>query len=134
MSHVVITCTCGPDRIAGRSVHSACPVPGHGDVPPDPVDPWALVEAGREALGHLDAAVRSVLAARAAWVSRGLDATNKFPQSLDVLAGTMTRNWEQLRRWTIAAEKVAQERAPRDSGARERHADPAKNGSEETPS
>lgn len=110
MSHVVITCTCGPDRVFGRLVHSACEVPGHGDVPPDPVDPWALAEAGREALGHLDAAVQSVLAARAAWVSRGLDATNPFPTSLDVLAGSMSRQWQDLRKWTAAAVTVAERR------------------------
>lgn len=103
MSHVVITCTCGRQR--------PCEVPGHGDVPRDPVDPWALVDAGREALGHLDDAVRSIMKARAAWVSRGLDSTNNFPASLDRLAGTMEHNWRQLRDWTDAAQQVAERRA-----------------------
>lgn len=129
MSHVVITCTCGPDRFANRPVHSACPVPGHGDVPADPVDPWALVEAGHEALSHLDNAVQSILKARASWVSRGLDSTNHFPASLDRLAGTMTHNWQDLRRWTAAAEQVAQERTPRENGHAETPGSSDQNGS-----
>jgi hypothetical protein len=110
--HTVIRCTCGEAKRAGhlREV-PPCQVPGHGTVPRDPVDPVALVEAGREALAHLDAAIQSVLAARAAWMSRGLDGTNPFPTSLDRLAGTMTHNWRELRRWTDAAAVVAERRA-----------------------
>lgn len=66
--------------------------------------------AGREALGHLDAAARAILAARAAWVSRGLDATNAFPVSLDRLAASMTHQRGELRRWTVAAQTVAERR------------------------
>jgi hypothetical protein len=110
--HEVLRCTCGDKERHGhlREI-PPCPVPGHGTVPRDPVDPWTLVEAGREALTHLDAAVQSVLAARAAWVSRGLDDTNPFPRSLDRLAGSMTRNWEDMRRWTAAARVVAERRS-----------------------
>lgn len=110
MSHVVITCTCGPDRIAGRPVHSACEVPGHGDVPPDPVDPQALADAGREAVAHLDDAVLALMKARAAWVSRGLPANNSFPASLDRLAGSITRQNHHMRKWAAAAETVAERR------------------------
>jgi hypothetical protein len=102
MSHTVITCTCGKPW--------PCPVPGHDMTPPDPVDPQALVDAGREALTHLDAAVQSVLAARAAWVSRGLPGDNAFPASLDGLAGSMNRQWMRLREWVAAAETVAKRR------------------------
>jgi hypothetical protein len=110
MSHVVITCTCGPDRIAGGPVHSACPVPGHGDVPRDPVDPWTLVEAGREALDHLDTATHAILAARASWVSRGLDPANRFPTSLDALAANLVHQRERFVRWVVAAQQVAERR------------------------
>lgn len=128
VSHVVITCTCGSDRLAGRPVHSACPVPGHGDVPPDPVDPWALVEAGREALGHLDDAVQSILKARAAWVSRGLDSTNSFPVSLDHLAASQSAQWQNLRKWVLAAQTVAERRAPR-NGTADQSSESGTNGS-----
>lgn len=111
MSHVVITCTCGPDRIAGRSVHSACEVPGHGDVPPDPVDPQTLVDAGREAVVHLNDAVLALMKARAAWVSRGLPADNAFPASLDRLAGSITHQNQRMREWAAAAKTVADSRA-----------------------
>lgn len=113
MSHVVITCTCGPDRIAGRPVHSACEVPGHGDVPPDPVDPQTLVDAGWEAVACLDVAVLALMKARAAWVSRGLPADNPFPSSLDRLAGSITYQNERMRKWAIAAQQVATERESR---------------------
>lgn len=115
MSTVIISCTCGPDRIAERPVHSACPVPGHGDTPRDPVDPWTLVEAGRETLGHLDDAVQAILAARAAWVSRGLDPANPFPRSLDLTASNLSHQWQEMRKWTVAATTVA-----------ERHTDPTR--------
>lgn len=113
-SHIVTTCTCGPDRIAGRPVHSACEVPGHGDVPPLPVDPQTLVDAGWEALDHLQDAVLALMKARAAWVSRGLPSTNAFPQSLDRLAGKITYQNDRLRRWTVAAERVAERRQEAD--------------------
>lgn len=117
MSHVVVTCTCGPDRIAGRSVHSACEVPGHGDVPPDPVDPQTLVDAGWEAVVHLNDAVLALMKARAAWVSRGLPADNAFPASLDRLAGSITYQNDRMRKWAVAAERVAESRR---AGATER--------------
>ena len=113
-SHVFITCTCGPDRIAGRSVHSACPVPGHGDVPPDLVDPQDLADAGREAVTHLQDAVLSLMKARAAWVSRGLPADNPFPLSLDRLAGSITYQNDRMRKWAIAAQTVATQRRTED--------------------
>lgn len=117
MSHVVITCTCGPDRIAGRSVHSACPVPGHGDVPPDKVDPQTLADAGLEAVAHLNEAVLALMKARAAWVSRGLPADNAFPSSLDRLAGSITYQNDRMRKWAIAAQQVATERESRASAS-----------------
>lgn len=110
MSHVVITCTCGSDRIAGWPVHSACAVPGHGDVPPDKVDPQTLADAGHEAVAHLNDAVLALMKARAAWVSRGLPADNPFPASLDRLASSITYQNERMRKWAVAAQQVATER------------------------
>lgn len=115
MSHTVIDCTCRVDEL--------CPVPGHGHVPPGPVDPWVLVDAGTEALRHLDDAVRSVVAARAAWVSRGLLADNRFPRSLDRLAGGMVNDRRRLRAWTTAAKTVAERRSgPEEPGPEESEA------------
>lgn len=101
-SHEVLTCTCATKLL--------CPIPGHVGVPIT-VEPAKLVEAGREALHHLDAAIQSVLAARAAWVSRGLPGDNPLPLSLDRLAATMTANWSELRRWVSAADEVARRHA-----------------------
>lgn len=101
MSHVVLTCVC-PD---------ACPIPGHGTVPRDPVDPYDLVDASTEALGHIDEAVTALMKARAAWVSRGLDSDNQFPRSLDELAAGLVASSERLRRWAGAA-KVVADRVP----------------------
>lgn len=100
MSHEVITCTC--------STKLLCPVPGHVSVPPDPVDPWALVDAGREALLHLFAAERQLIAARAAWVSRGLPGYNAFPTSLDRETAAVHAGIVDLRRWLAAATAVAE--------------------------
>ena len=108
MSHVVITCTCR--RWDQLQEANECEVPGHGTMPPDPVDPKDLVAAGDEASKHLNEAVTSLMRARAAWVSRGLDSTNPFPVSLDHLAGRITRQNEHLRKWTAAAAVVAKRR------------------------
>lgn len=102
VTHQVLWCTCATRLL--------CPVPGHVQVPPDPVDPNDLVAAGEEALRHIDAAVQSLLAARAAWVSRGLEDSNPFPRSLDRLAETLTRNNQDLRLWVVAAKTVAARR------------------------
>lgn len=104
MSHVVLTCTC-------RSTET-CPVPGHGFVLPDPIDPDLLPEAIMAAFVHLDNAVQEVIKARREWVSRGLPADNPFPASLDRLAETMTADNNRLRDGARAAETVARRRNP----------------------
>lgn len=102
MSHTVITCTCGAEE--------TCPVPGHGSVPLE-VDPETLVAAGQEALGHLFAAEQAIIAARRAWVARGLPGSNPFPQSLDHLTMSLKASRERFQRWTAAAQVVADRRA-----------------------
>lgn len=109
MSHEVITCTCRKWK-ASLNVDNGCPVPGHGIVPADPVDPWTLVEAGREALGHLMEVERHLIAARSAWVSRGLPGDNPFPVSLDRETMRFIAGRDAMRKWVAAAEKVARER------------------------
>lgn len=117
MSHVIITCTCGrPTGTAG--LHAACAVPGHGDVPRDPVDPWALVDAGLEAIRHLNDAMTALMKARAAWVGRGLDETNPFPVGLDIEAMSLAATISNMRDWTLAATSVAEQRAPRDNASK----------------
>lgn len=107
MSHEVITCLC--TRVEGNR-KAECQVPGHGNVP-NLVDPQAVVDAGAEALDHIDDAIQSILKARRAWVSRGLDGNNPFPTSLDELARNMTFQWQELRKFTAAAQTVADRRA-----------------------
>lgn len=109
MSHVVLTCTCRQWN-ASLSIDDECPVPGHGMVPPDPVDPWALVEAGREALEHLAEVERHLIAARAAWVTRGLPCDNAFPLSIDRQTAGFVHSRHKLHRWVVAAAKVAEQR------------------------
>lgn len=106
MSHVILTCTCP----------STCEVPGHGDVALL-VDPQTLVDAGMEALGHLNDAVWALMKARAAWVSRGLPGDNPFPLSLDRLAESITYKNQRLLEWTVAAKTVAKNRVVSYEGA-----------------
>lgn len=103
MSHVVLTCTCATHLVG-------CPVPGHLAVPPNPIDPQDVADFGAEALAHLAAAEQSLLAARAAWVSRGLPASNPFPTSIDELVAGLHSRWEALRRWNAGARVVAERR------------------------
>lgn len=102
VSHIVITCTCGADQ--------ACEVPGHGSVPLE-VDPWVLVSAGEEALGHMRQAMNSIISARHAWVSRGLPGENPFPLSLDRETAVLASGIDRLRSWVDAARKVAERRS-----------------------
>lgn len=106
MTTVVIPCTCREDNEAQRVIPT-CQVPGHGVTPPDPVDPQVLVDAGYEAMHYIDDAVQALIKARSAWVSRGLPASNPFPQSLDRLTETIEHNWQDLRKWVAAAATVA---------------------------
>lgn len=104
MSHVVITCTCGTKEPIG------CEVPGHGVIPLE-IDPWTLVSAGEEALGHLRQAERSIIAARAAWVSRGLPGDNPFPVGLDRETMRLVASIKALHKWVQGARVVADRRA-----------------------
>lgn len=108
MSHVVITCTCNSDE--------PCQVPGHGVVPLE-VDPWVLVSAGEEALGHLRQAMASIISARAAWVSRGLPADNLFPRGLDHETTRLVGSIDNLRRWVDGARRVAERRSSSEATA-----------------
>lgn len=103
MSHVVITCTCGKKEPIG------CEVPGHGVIPLT-VDPWTLVSAGEEAVGHLLQAEASIIAARAAWVSRGLPGDNPFPVGLDQETMRLVKSIHNLRKWVSGARTVAERR------------------------
>ncbi len=102
MSHIVISCTCR-DR-------EDCPVPGHGVVPLE-VDPNVLVEAGEEALVHLKEVERHLIAARAAWMSRGLPGDNPFPLSIDRQTESFIASRRQFQAWVKAAAQVAAKRA-----------------------
>lgn len=109
MSHEVITCTCGQAEPLG------CPVPGHGVVPLT-IDPWTLVEAGEAAIVELQRAQAALIAARAAWVSRGLPGDNPFPVGLDVETMRLVATIENMRRWTAGARKVAERRTASANG------------------
>ena len=109
-SHVVITCECTLIPNTLDRDPNDCQVPGHGNVPIT-VAPHVLVEFGQEVLGHLADAEMALIKARAAWVSRGLPGDNPFPVSIDRLVENLVYQRGEMRKWTSAAQTVAERRA-----------------------